>query len=118
MVVKLAASMPVCLRATLQSSELPAKASMASDVRAMTRADDMEFYFPRPEIESVQQAAERKGRDLILCSEVLIIVREVIGKSNNRYVNLLNRADIFRAESAQALVLLDLGGYTGGRPGG
>lgn len=40
MVVKLAASMGVCLSAALQSSELAAKAIIASDVRAMMRAID------------------------------------------------------------------------------
>jgi hypothetical protein len=36
-VMKLAASMPVCLSAARHSSELPAKAIMASDVRTIMR---------------------------------------------------------------------------------
>jgi len=36
-VVKVAASMVVCVSAIRQSSELPAKAIIASDVRAITR---------------------------------------------------------------------------------
>jgi hypothetical protein len=38
MVVKLAASMLVCLSASLHNSELPANASMASDVSNILRA--------------------------------------------------------------------------------
>lgn len=48
MVVKLAASMLVCLRATRQSNELLANATMASDVRAMIRAYNMRKLSLRP----------------------------------------------------------------------
>jgi hypothetical protein len=40
--VKLAASMSVSFSARRHSSELPAKANMASDVKVMSRAVDME----------------------------------------------------------------------------
>ena len=41
MAVKLAASISVCLNASRQSSELPAKAAMDSDVRIRRRAGNM-----------------------------------------------------------------------------
>jgi hypothetical protein len=41
MVVKLAASMVVCWSAARQSSEFPAKAIIANDVRVIVRTDDI-----------------------------------------------------------------------------
>jgi hypothetical protein len=43
-VVKLAASMVVCLSAARQSNELPANAIMASNVRKIMRGYDIESF--------------------------------------------------------------------------
>ena len=52
--VKLAASIAVSRKAARQSSELPAKASIASSVRTKTRSGD---------IRAILQATRRRGRD-------------------------------------------------------
>jgi hypothetical protein len=75
--VKLAASMPVCLRATRQSSELPANAIMASDVRAIMRAYDIERD-PEDHQAAATQGAQRDAvragphnGDSLLCTQWL-----------------------------------------------